>query len=152
MVAIFCREKVVRFYLGDIEPLVKGVTRNWSVESFYKGYPLQHIEHIISIAEKVALEQDMFPELVGLRLIKIRLINAPEYQLQEYSDFLKCALIGHPESYGLLWRADNLRLLEDKELSVVALLFKDRDDSVAEDCLDETLRRLKASPWASAAT
>ncbi|GFO73061.1 hypothetical protein BJAS_P3638 [Bathymodiolus japonicus methanotrophic gill symbiont] len=136
-------EWIVEANLEEVKPLINGINREWLVESFCKGYPLQHIEHIISMAEKVALEYNMFPELVGLRLIKIRLINGPEYQLQEYDEFLKCALKWNPESYGLLWRADNLRLLDDKEIPVVSLLFKDRDNLVAEDCLEEVLRRLK---------
>ncbi len=135
-------EWIIEAKLGNVKPLINGISRDWSVKSLCKGYPLQHIEHIVSMAEKFALEHNMFPKLVGLRLIKIRIINGPEYQLQEYDEFLKCALIWNPESYGLLWRADNLRLLDDKELPIISLLFKDRDNSVVEDCLEETLRRL----------
>ena len=135
-------EWIIKADLGNVDPLITGITRNWSLNAFCKGYPLQHIEHIIAVAEKAALDNERFDELVGLRLIKIRLINAPEHQIQEYCSFLKCAYNCNPDSYGLIWRSDNIKLLDDKELFTIALLYKNKNISIQKDCFKEALRRL----------
>lgn len=139
----WCWEWVVKAKLGNIEPLLSGVTRDWLVESFCRGHPLQHIEHIMSTAEAVAFESRMYSKLVQLRLIKIRLINGPEFQLQEYEEFLRCALKVREGGYGLYWRADNIRIIADKEIAVISSLFRGVDDSVAYECYEEIIRRLK---------
>lgn len=134
---------IVEAHLGNSDFLINGITRGWLIGSFCNGYPLLHIENIISIAEKIALERGMFAELVRLRLLKIRLINGPEFQIQEYPQFMRCALSWNDEKYGLLWGADNLRILDEKELPVIGILFREIDSAVGEDCLKEIMRRIE---------
>lgn len=134
---------IVEAHLGNSDFLMNGITREWLIESFCNGYPPLHIEHIISIAEKIALERGMFADLVRLRLLKIRLINGPEFQIQEYPQFMRCALSWSDEKYGLLWGADNLRVLDEKELPVIGILFRGIDSAVGEDCFKEIMRRIE---------
>ncbi|MFL1500629.1 ATP-binding protein [Pseudomonas sp. S191] len=133
---------VVRARLGDTRPLLEGVTREWMIASFCLGYPLSHIEKIISLAEFFAMSEGLFPELVKLRLIKIRLVNGPGYQLQRYDLFYRCAQKWSDESYSLHWKADNLRILGDAEISAVAILFRGKDESVVYNCFEELVRRV----------
>ncbi|PRC92744.1 ATP-binding protein [Solimicrobium silvestre] len=134
---------IVEAHLGNTEFLTTGINREWLVDSFCNGYPLQHIEHIFSVAEQISSENKNYPELVRLRLLKIRLINGPEFQIQEYPQFMNCALSWNEEKYGMLWGADNLRTLDDKEISVISSLFREVDDAVCIDCFKEIIRRLE---------
>lgn len=134
---------IVEARLGNSDSLINGITREWLIKSFSSGYPPLHIEHIISTAEKIALKRGMFAELVNLRLLKIRLINGPEFQIQEYPQFMRCALSWSNEKYGLFWGADNLRTLDEKELPVIGILFRGSDDQVGEDCFKEIMRRIE---------
>lgn len=133
---------IVHARLGDSHFLLDGITHEWSVDALCKGYPVDHIEHIISIAEEIAFEERKFARLTSIRQIRYRLVNGPEFQLQEYDEFLTCALKLNPESYGLLWRADNLLLINDSEIAVVAALSKDIDPSISGNCFNEIFRRL----------
>lgn len=129
--------------LGTPLILISGITHEWSRTSFLKGYPLQHIQHIITEAEIYAHSLKLFSELVRLRLIKIRLINGPEFQGYHYFDFLENVLSLNSEGYGLWWRADNIRIVEDKELPIIARLLGREHRDVLNSCYDEALRRLK---------
>lgn len=134
---------IIEAHLGNSDSLINGITREWLIGSICSGYPPLHIEHIISMAERIALERGVFAELVRLRLLKIRLINGPEFQIQEYSQFMRCALSWSDERYGLLWGADNLRMLDEKELPVIGVLFRGIDGTVSEDCFKEIMRRIE---------
>lgn len=134
---------IIESQLGNPAPLIDGIRRQWLIESFCSGYPPLHIEHIISTAERIALEREEYAELVRLRLLKIRLINGPEFQVQEYPQFMKCALSWSDEKYGLSWGADNLRMLDEKELPIIGALFREVDEAVSEDCFREIIRRIE---------
>lgn len=133
---------IIDAQFGDPEALINGITRDWLLTSLCNGYPPQHVEHIISTAEKFALEYGMYPELVNLRLLKIRLINGPEFQIQDYPQFMKCSISWSDNKYGLYWAADNLRMLNEREISIVGILFKGVDDKVGEECFKEIMRRI----------
>ena len=133
---------VAQAELGNPAPLFNGISYDWSVDALRRGYPLDHIEHVISFAEEVAFERREFATLTKLRHIRHRVDNGPEFQLQNYSEFLECALKVHPNNYCLYWRVDNLRTLSDGEISVIASLSKDVDQSILGDIYNEVTRRL----------
>ena len=133
---------VAQAEIGNAEPLFKGITYDWSVEGLHKGYPLDHIEHVISFAEEVAFEKRDFGKLTNLRHIRHRVVNGTKFQLEDYSDFLDCALKVHQDVYCLYWRIDNLRTLDDNEIAVIAARSKDVDQDILDDCYDEIRRRL----------
>jgi len=134
---------IVEANLGNSTNLITGITRDWMVQSFCDGYPPSHIEHIIATAERNALSQGLYSELVKLRLLKIRLINGPEFQVREYAQFIKCALSWSNVQYGLDWSADNLRTLSESELSIIGVLFRRVDGRIGDECLREIMRRIE---------
>lgn len=132
---------VIASYLGDPNPLLNGITREWLIESLCKGYPQHQIERIFSIAEKAAFNLEKYTDLIRLRLIKIRLINGPEFQVQYYNEFLQIALRNSKEPYSLQWRTDNLHILTDQEVAVVASVSRD-DSLVVYRCFTEIIKRI----------
>lgn len=134
---------IVEANLGNPTHLISGITRDWMVKSFCDGYPPSHIEHIIAAAERIALSQGLYIHLVKLRMLKIRLINGPDFQVREYSQFVRCALSWSEVQYGLQWSADNLRTLSEKELPVIGILYRNIDESVSDECLMEIMRRIE---------
>lgn len=133
---------VIASYLGDPNPLLNGITREWLIDSICKGYPHSQIERIFSIGENLSFELERYPDLVRLRLIKIRLINGPAFQIQKYHDFLRIALGQSEEAYALQWRIDSLHTLTNLEISVVASLSRG-DSSVVYRCFDEIIKRIE---------
>lgn len=136
-------EWIIEANLGNTDPLLQGTTRDWLVKSLCKGYPLEHIEHIFNIAERIAFERSLYPELLRLRILKMRLLNGPQFQIQDFSDFLDCSLSISQDNFGLLWRADNLRIISDNEIAIVAKHFQGKDERVVDACAKEIYRRIR---------
>ena len=134
---------IVEANLGNPTHLITGITRDWMVQSFCDGYPPSHIEHIIATAERSALSQGLYSELVKLRMLKIRLINGPDFQVREYAQFVRCALSWSNVQYGLHWSADNLRTLSESELPIIGVLFRHIDGNIGDECLREIMRRIE---------
>ncbi len=135
-------EWIVSAELENSNPLLSGINRAWVRKALCKGYPVEHIEHIMSIAEMVAAKEKNYPKLVDLRLIKIRLLNGPEFQIQDFPEFVKCAIIHSEDDYGLLWRSDNIRQLDEQEIIALSSMFRKTDDRVIEECYEELYRRI----------
>lgn len=136
-------EWIIEANLGNTDPLFQGINRDWLVQSLCNGYPLEHIEHIFSVAEHIAFDKGHYPELLGLRILKTRLLNGPEFQIQSFSDFLDCSLSISHDNFGLLWRADNLRIISDKEVVIIAKHFQGRDERIVDACAKEIYRRIR---------
>lgn len=134
---------IIEANLGNTTPLFQGINRAWLVESLCNGYPLEHIEHIFSVAEHIAFDQGQYPELLRLRILKKRLLNGPEFQIQSFSDFLDCSLSLSHDNFGLLWRADNLRIIPDNEIVVIAKHFQGRNERIVDECANEIYRRIR---------
>lgn len=132
---------IVQSEMENVSPLLDGVTKEWVIYSLCNGYPLGHIEHIISCAEKIAFKQKKYTRLVDLRLIKVRFLNGPEFQVQDFSEFSRSAMKCSDDDYGLLWKADNIRILEIEDIVVVASLCKKKYPEVIEGCYQELYKR-----------
>ncbi|WP_143005088.1 AAA family ATPase [Billgrantia gudaonensis] len=136
-------EWIIEANLGNTTPLFQGLNRGWLVQSLCNGYPLDHIEHIFSVAEHIAFDLSQYPELIKLRILKTRLLNGPEFQIQRFSDFLDCSLSISHDNFGLLWRADNLRIIPDNEIVIIAKHFQGRDERIGDACANEIYRRIR---------
>lgn len=134
---------IIRANLGNTAPLLQGITREWLVHSLCKGYPLEHIEHIFNVAENIAFEQKLYPELLRLRILKMRLLNGTEFQVQDFSEFLDCSLSCSQDKLGLLWRADNLRIIPDNDIVIIAKHLKGKDERIVDACAIELFRRIR---------
>jgi hypothetical protein len=135
-------EWIIEANLGNTNSLLQGITREWLIQSLCKGYPLEHIQHIFNVAEHITFGQKLYPELLRLRILKMRLLNGPEFQIQDFSDFLDCSLNCSQNTFGLLWRADNLRIISDNEIVIVAKHFQGRDERIVNACAKEIYRRI----------
>ena len=134
---------IIEAHLGNTGPLLEGITREWLIQSLCKAYPLEHIEHIVGVAENIAFEQSLYPELLRLRILKMRLLNGPEFQIQNFSDFLDCSLSCTPDTFGLLWRADNLKIIPDNEILIVAKHLQEKNERIVNACAREIYRRIR---------
>lgn len=134
---------IISANLGNTAPLLNGITREWLIQSICKGYPLEHIKHIFDVAENIAFEQKLYPELLRLRILKMRLLNGPEFQVQDFSELLDCSFRCSQGTFGLLWRADNLRIIPDGEIVIVAKHFQGKDERIVDACATEIFRRIR---------
>lgn len=134
---------IIEANLGNTAPLLEGITREWLIQSLCKAYPLEHIEHIIGVAENIAFEQSLYPELLRLRILKTRLLNGSEFQIQNFSDFLDCSLSCTSDAFGLLWRADNLKNIPDNEIVIVAKHLQEKNERIVNACAREIYRRIR---------
>lgn len=134
---------IIEANLGNTGPLLQGITREWLIQSLCKAYPLGHIEHIVGVAENIAFEQSLYPELLRLRILKMRLLNGPEFQIENFSDFLDCSLSCTSDTFGLLWRADNLKIIPDNEIVIVAKHLQGKNERIVNACEREIYRRIR---------
>lgn len=133
---------IIESYLGNSLPLLEGVNRDWLIDSVCKGYPDSHIERILYFAERTAFEQKKYPDLVKFRLIKMRHLDGPDFQIQDFSEFLKIAVETPTADYSMLWRIDNLQALSNQDISVVVSYSKS-SSNVLMRCFDELMKRIK---------
>ena len=133
---------VISSQLGDINPLITGITRDWLIDSICKGYPQDYIKRIFTIAEKEAFANERYQELVRISLIKIRLLNGPEFQIQEYHEYIKIALHYDFSGVSTDWRIDHLHTLNEGEISAVAFNRKNSPE-IIDRCFDEIIKRIR---------
>lgn len=133
---------IIDSYLDDPEPLIKGVNRNWLIDSVCKGYPNSQIERILYFAEKLAFQHARYPDLIKFRLIKMRHLDGPEFQIQDFPEFLKIAVEKPQADYAMLWRIDNLHMSSNQNISMIASYSKN-NPSILQRCFDELIKRIK---------
>lgn len=133
---------IIESYLGNPLPLLEGVNRDWLIDSVCKGYPNSHIERILYFAESTAFEQKKYSDLVKFRLIKMRHLDGPNFQIQDFSKFLKIAVENPTAYYAMLWRIDNLHTLSNQDISVVVSYSKSSPNILIR-CFDELIKRIK---------
>lgn len=134
---------IIEANLGNTDSILHGITKEWLIQSLCKAYPLEHIEHIVGVAENIAFEQSLYPELLRLRILKTRLLNGPEFQVPDFSEFLDCSLSCTSDTFGLFWRADNLKLIPDNEILIVAKHLQGKDKRIVNACEREIFRRIR---------
>jgi len=132
---------IVQAEMKNTDPLLYGVTKEWVIDSLCDGYPMGHIEHIISSAEKIAFSNKNYTGLVDFRLLKTRFLNGPEYQVQDFPEFSRSAMKYSDDEYGLLWKSDNIRTLDIDDIVAVASLCRKRYPEVVESCYQELYKR-----------
>lgn len=137
-------EWIVEANLGNTTMILEGITRAWMVQSLSKGYPPEHIEHILNTAEQIAFDEGKYSKLLRIRHLKTRMLNGIESQSeQQFSKFIDSALQITEEPFGILWRADNLVTLSGEQLVIVAKHSEKLDTKIATECANEIYRRIK---------
>lgn len=78
--------------MGDARPLLDNTDRKWVLESLAKGYPPNQIVQILELAESVAFEAGEYGLAVRRRWVKTRMLNGPEFQLDDVAKLQRCAM------------------------------------------------------------
>ena len=136
---------VMRADLGDPTDLVKGPSRDWSIDWIVSGYPVDQLVYILNRAEEAALGTFDLPSLIRLRCLKTRALYARKYQSNEWGSFWETslALSGDQDLRAVLW--DSLPGLETEELPAVADFDRGVPADAGQEVIDELNRRHAAA-------
>ncbi len=128
---------------GNCKDLLSGVTRDWVVQSFAKGWPDQQIENILASAEKKVFEDGDLPRTVFLRSLKTRVSNAREFQSRDFATYRATALAVSDNRQQMLNLLDNIFDLTDSEVKELARLSpSEMSSKILPSCHDELARRI----------
>jgi hypothetical protein len=105
---------------GNYSPLINGADLSWAADSLAKGWPEQQIANILACAEKHTFEKGDLASTVKLRSIKTRVMNAREYQSQDFGKYLSTALTISKNQQQSLNLLDDLSSLSSDELVALA--------------------------------
>ncbi len=78
--------------IGDARPLLDKTDRAWLFDSLAKGYPPNQIVQILERAESVAFRAGEYGLAVRRRWVKTRMLNGPEFQLDDVATLQRCAM------------------------------------------------------------
>lgn len=106
---------------GDKNDLVTAPTRVWIVDSLATGWPDRQMLVILGAAERAAFDQKDLARTIAFRWMKVRLLNAREFQTNDYAGFEASALIGSENWQQLRNLTDDLPSLSEDELVTLAL-------------------------------
>ncbi len=82
--------------LGDETPLREGITRTWALERLSEGYDDSSILRLLECAEYYAFMEFKFDEAYSHRSLKTRLINGPNFQIDDLSRLKVSSLVSAP--------------------------------------------------------
>lgn len=123
--------------LGNSDPLIDGPSRDWVVDAWMNGYPNSQLISIMESAEEAALRSNRYDRLVALRLLKVRIQNAPDFQGQSFGDFRECALSIAPDTTGADLLCDNIREIAEDDRVMLSRLMVGKRPEIADECFDE---------------
>jgi len=75
---------VTQAQAGEPKDLIERPDRSWTIEFLAKGYPIEQLISILGHAEQAAFDALDLPSLLRLRSAKIRALNGPEFQTQDW--------------------------------------------------------------------
>jgi len=88
--------------LGNPRPLLDNTGRAWLLDSLAKGYPPDQIVQILERAESVAFKAGEYGLAVRRRWVKTRMLNGPEFQLDDVATLQRCAMQLANDDYPVL--------------------------------------------------
>lgn len=128
---------------GDSDDLVTETTRDWVVDSLAAGWPERQMIVILEAAERCAFERMDLARTVVLHWMKVRLLNAREFQSNDYAGFEAAALIANENWQQFKNLTDDLpSLLEDELVALAAMAPSFLRGEVRPVMLDELIRRI----------
>jgi hypothetical protein len=132
-----------RARLGDYADLMTGVTREWAVDSLAEGWPQHQMLKVFEAAEAHSFFEGDLPRTLELRSIKTRLMNAREFQIQNYAHFAEASIATANNVQQLRNLSGEILGLSDDE---VLILVKAAPDTLREEmaiaCIKEYDRRI----------
>ena len=129
---------------GDCEDLLNGTTREWVVKSLADGWPEKQIIAILGGAERKFFADLNYAKTIGLRHLKVRVINYLEsqYQTERDSEFLECAVWSGGKETRIFNLADGMTFLKDKHVLALARSTTDEMSDIRSECASEFRRRI----------
>jgi NACHT domain len=86
---------------GDPSALLSGANRQWVIDSLARAYPIEQIVSILCESESIAFEAGDFPSAIRYRWLKTRVLNGPEFQVDDYNRVYRWALYLSDDDYPL---------------------------------------------------
>lgn len=109
--------------IGDARPLLDNTDRTWVLESLAKGYPPNQIVQILERAENVAFGAGEYGLAVRRRWVKTRLLNGPEFQLDDVARLQRCALQLASDNYPVMLLAAKVHTAGIKKLHRLGMQY-----------------------------
>ena len=130
---------ITKAQLGNQAHLLAGPDREWAINSLVAGLPIAQLITILDHAEKAAFDVFDLPRLLGLRLLKARASNGPEYQTDEWHLFLEVAVsLADDPHVGTLLRTEPHRV----PASILPFIVRSADESVRVELVHAAITEL----------
>lgn len=130
---------------GDTAALLAGVNRNWVTRSLARGSSDRQIVAILRAAERIVFDKCDYAKTAELRSLKIRVLNGPEYQTNEWERFREVALLLGRNESEIARMADALPTLPDKAVATLARACSPRLSEIRDECALEL--RTRVNQW-----
>ena len=78
--------------LGDPSRLVSGPSRDWAISALVSGYPIEQVITILDHAEAAAWDHFDLYRLMYIRRLKVRAMNGPSFQTQQWPVLAETAM------------------------------------------------------------
>ena len=114
--------------LGHSEALLTGPSHSWVVESLASGYPPLQVIAILTQAEYRAFTGGDLGLSIKLRSLKTRVINGPEFQVEDYRRVLRMAYTLSDDTYPSRLIASRAQSADEYELYLLALFAAERSE------------------------
>jgi len=84
--------------LGNSTPLREGLSRNWVLDKLAEGINQKDLIRLLTEAETIAFQENEFAEAYKHRSLKTRLLNGPEFQIDDTQNLEILSLINSSTS------------------------------------------------------
>lgn len=108
---------------GDPGGLLSGANRQWVIDSLARAYPQEQIEQILTAAERIAFEAGDYSSAIRHRWLKTRVLNGPEFQLDDYNRLYRWALQLSDDDYPLNLLASDLQGASVTNFSLLGMQY-----------------------------
>ena len=134
---------ITKAQLGNTLDLLDEPNRKWAISSLVAGFPIEQLIAILDHAEEAAFEAFDLPRLFGLRSLKTRASNGPEFQTDEWPFFLEVAVSLSDDSHvRTLLQTELHRAPADMLPFIVRSANESIRQDVARDAITELNRRI----------
>lgn len=109
--------------VGNSQNLLTKTDRRWLLDSVSRSYPVEQMVKILGAAEREAFTRGQFGLAVRRRWIKTRLLNGPDFQIEDYDRLLRCAMLTTDDSYPVLLLASKVYAASINDLHHLAVQY-----------------------------
>ena len=130
--------------LGDPSRLVSGPSRDWAISALVSGYTNEQVITILNHAEAAAWDHFDLCRLMYIRRLKVRAMNGPNFQTQQWSVLAETAISLSCDPYlPAIQRRDMYRTATGAWPFIVRTAPPEQREEVAAAAESEMRRRLK---------